>query len=102
MQRSQGDNSGAGPVPSSASWDDEEGTMMNFNEPIVLGASSSNVKPPDAARDSSSSAGARPAALVDPVEEARLLARKKQQELERMHDQASPRSSLSYLLFKSL
>lgn len=82
---------------------------MNFNEPIVLstgsglGSSSLGALRPRTAELSSSSSAAAPSSTapalqllvgsvsgtgaIDPVEEARLLARKKQMELERMHEQ---------------
>jgi hypothetical protein len=78
---------------------------MNFNEPIVLASSSSSGAGPSLSASSkprelpaeinlqnittSSSYGQAgvPSAVTDSVEEARLLARKKQLELERMHEQ---------------
>ncbi len=90
------------------SWDDVE-EEMNFNEPIVLstgsglgGSSMGALRPRAAEATSSSSSSAAPApaaasppvqlsssapGVLDPVEEARMLARKKQMELERMHEQ---------------
>ena len=82
------------------SWDDVE-EEMNFNEPIVLaggsGPSASAIaavrpRPPEAVSSSSGAAASVPMPLpvppsIDPVEEARMLARKKQMELERMHEQ---------------
>lgn len=66
----------------SGTWAEDDDDEMDFNKPIVIPSSSEPPAPGKPAAPTSTAP-----AVLDPLEEAKILARKKQQQLERMQEQ---------------